>query len=63
MSTPYVRDPRRKAKGKDKDRDRDRNSSSNTPVDTAPSITPQGAPPAQQKMPNAEHVGRLDTGK
>ena len=22
-----------------------------------------GAPPAQQKMPNAEHVGRLDTGK
>ena len=24
---------------------------------------PQGTPPAQQKTPNAEHVGRLDTGK
>ena len=30
---------------------------------TAPSIMPKGTPPAQQKMPNAEHVGRLDTGK
>ena len=51
MSTPYARDPRRKAKEKDKDRDRDRNSSSNTPVETAPSITPQGAPPARQRCP------------
>ena len=57
MSTPYARDPQRKAKGKDKDRDRDRNSSSNTPVETAPSIMPQGAPPAQQKTPNAEKTG------
>ena len=55
--------PLKKGQGKGQRQGQDRNSSSNTPVKTAPSITPQGAPPAQQKMPNAKHVGRLDTGK
>ena len=51
--------PLKKGQGKGQRQGQGQKHSSNTPVETAPSITPQGAPPAQQKTPNAEHVGRL----